>query len=317
MRFLRIGLVLGLAVATAACGSDDDSAATTVPDTARPTTLETTAPSATTTPVTQPPVTTAPAQTTTPATTTPAVTSSPTLVDDKVYFLRDERLVIAHREVPGPAVLRGALTELLAGPTADELASGLVSTVPDGTELRDVNLADGVATVDLSSDYETGGGTLSMTARVAQVVFTATQFANSDRVQFWLEGAPIEYLGGEGIVLGAPLARMDIDRNLTGSVIIDSPAYGASVKSPFTVTGEGDVFEAQFPIEIWANGEQIGGLAPVTAGAWGVWADFEVTITLDAPPGEIELVAYDPGGCGTDPECPEIIRTVVPLTFTG
>ncbi len=136
----------------------------------------------------------------------------------------------------------------------------------------------------------------------------------SDRVLFWLDGEPIEYLGGEGIILDEPQARMDVDRDLSGSVIIDTPAYGATVTSPITVTGEGDVFEGDFPIEVWANGEQVGGIAPVTAGA-GDWADFEVTITVDAPAGPIELVAYDEGGCGTDPECPEIIRTVVPLTL--
>ena len=30
-----------------------------------------------------------------------------------------------------------------------------------------------------------------------------------------------------------------------------------------------------------------------------------------------ELVAYDPGGCGTDPECPPIVKTRVPLTLLG
>ncbi|MGA7757177.1 MAG: hypothetical protein WCA57_04980 [Ilumatobacteraceae bacterium] len=38
--------------------------------------------------------------------------------------------------------------------------------------------------------------------------------------------------------------------------------------NPFTETGESDASEARFPIEVW-NGEQIGGIAPVTAGAWG------------------------------------------------
>ncbi len=106
-----------------------------------------------------------------------------------------------------------------------------------------------------------------------------------------------------------------IDGTISGSVIIDTPAYSATVGNPFTVTGEGDVYEAQFPIEVWANGEQIGGIAPVTAGAWGTWGDFAVTITLDAPAGPIELITYDEGGCGT--ECPPIIKTIIPLTFTG
>ena len=46
-------------------------------------------------------------------------------------------------------------------------------------------------------------------------------------------------------------------------------------------------------------------------------SDFETTITLDAPAGPIELIAYDEGGCGDEPDCPPVIRTVVPLTVAG
>ena len=306
MRLLRIGLVVGFLAAALACGSDNESSNSTTSSTTSATTSSTTS------------STTFTSTTTTPA---PTNTVQPKLVDVKVYFLRDERLVITHRQVPGPAVLRGALNELLAGPTAAERTAGLTSTVPTGTTLLDVNLdvnlVGGLATVDLSSDFGTGGESLPMMARVAQVVFTVTQFDNTDRVQFWMGGEPIESLGGEGLTLSEPQTRAMIDRTISGSVIIDTPAYNATVSNPFTVTGEGDVYEAQFPIEVWANGEQIGGIAPVTAGAWGTWGDFEVTITLDAPVGPIELITYDEGGCGTDPECPPIIKTIIPLTFTG
>ena len=251
-----------------------------------------------------------------PPTTTTTTTPAPALVDVKLYLLRDEQLAIAHRDVAGPAVLREALTELLAGPTPDELASGLGSEVPPGTELLDVALGDGTATVDVSSDFERGGGSLSMTARVAQVVFTATQFDNVDQVRFLMDGVPIEFLGGEGIVLIDPQTRSTTERSLTGGVIVDTPGPGDTVSSPITVTGEGDVFEADFPIEIWANGELITRTIAF-AGAWGDWADFEATITLDAPAGPIELIADGGGGCGDDPECPPTVRTVIPLTFAG
>jgi hypothetical protein len=230
-----------------------------------------------------------------------------------VYLLHEGRLVIAHRQVAGPAVLQGALTALLNGPTAAERAAGLDSAVPAATQLLDAALADGQATVDVTGSYGAGGGSLSMQARVAQVVFTATQFPNVDRVSFRMDGAPVGFLGGEGLDLTAPQTRATTDRSVTGAVLIDTPAPGAVVHSPFTVTGEGDVYEAQFPIEVWSGGRQVGGVAPVSAGAWGSWAPFEVTITVDAPPGPIELVAYDEGGCGTDPECPPIVKTVVPL----
>ena len=325
MKGIRFWLVLGLVAAASACGSGEDSTpATAEPDVTADSDVPTadgpsTTRPATTTPL-EPTTLPEPPPSTVPST-VPSTSAAAGEVDVKVYFLSGERLAIAHRLVAGPELLRQAFEALLAGPTPDERSAGLLSTVPPGTELLDVDLADGVATIDLSSAYASGGGSLSMTTRVAQVVFTATQFATVDRVTFWIDGEPIETLGGEGLMLDGPQSRADIDRSVSGDVIIDTPVVGATVTSPFTVTGEGNVFEAQFPIEVWSGGwgtgELIGGIAPVTAGAWGDWSDFEVTITLDAPAGPIELVAYDEGGCGTGPDCPEIIRTVIPLTFTG
>ena len=217
MRIFRTGLVLGLVLTASACDSTETaspstSAATTVVDA---TTSNSVAP-ATSEPTTTTPITTAPTDsTTTPPTVTTVATETTavpttearTPVDVKVYLLREERLVIAHRNVLGPAVLRAALEELLSGPTVDETAAGLFTIVPIGTELRDLNLADGLATVDLSSEFESGGGSLSMVARVGQVVFTATQFENVDRVEFWLDGEPVEAIGGEGVMVDEPLSR--------------------------------------------------------------------------------------------------------------
>jgi hypothetical protein len=234
-----------------------------------------------------------------------------------VYLLRDERLAISHRDVQGSAVLRAAITELLAGPTPGEQAAGLTSTIPETTTLLGVDLDDGLATIDLSRDFGDGGGSLSMTTRVAEVVFTATQFPNVDRVLFWIDGAPIDSLGGEGLTMDQPWDRIAVGRDISGSVIVDTPSPGATVGTTFTVTGEADVFEAQFPIEVWRDGVMIGGIAPVTGGAWGVWAPFEATITVDATPGPIELVTYDEGGCGDGPECPIPVKTVVPLVLEG
>ena len=308
MRLLRIGLVLGLLAVASACGSDDSestttttsvtSVATTNQATTEPTVTPGTEPSvqSTTATVSSTPTSPTPVPEPVPATiapSPPATPEAPTLIDVKVYFLRGEHLEIAHRQVPGHAVVSGALTELLAGPTSDELAAGLHSEIPAGTTLLDLNLADELATVDLSDDYDDGGGSLSMTARIAQVVFTATQFDNSDRVLFWMEGESIEFLGGEGIVLDEPLARMNVDRAFTGGIIIDTPHPGSTVSSPFTITGEGDVFEADFPIVVRRDGVQIAGPVLGFAGAWGNWDDFEVTITLDADPGPIDVVAWD------------------------
>ncbi|MDW3215010.1 MAG: GerMN domain-containing protein [Ilumatobacteraceae bacterium] len=333
MRVARTCLAIALVAASAACSGDDATSsptstaptvvtASTVVTTSTTPVTTTTDPTTTTTSTadtssTQP--TTATTTTTTPPTTTTSEPAPSTTVaaevDVKVYFLRDEQLVIAHREVTGPAVLRGALTELLTAPTADEVADGLHSEIPAGTELLGVDLVDGLATVDLSSSVEGGGGSLSMTARIAQIVFTATQFPNVDEVLFWLDGEPVTFFGGEGIVLDEPVSRNGIQRTFTGGLLFDTPAYGSTVRSPFVVTGEGDVFEGQFAIEVWADGVQIDTVAPVTAGAWGNWADFTTTVRLDDVSGPIQLIVRDGGGCGTDPECPPAVDTVLPLTL--
>jgi hypothetical protein len=318
MRTLRLGLVLGLLAAASACGNGDDTATGTIPP-------ETTTSSSTTITIespetTEPPATTSPASTAPASTPAPSVTSpDPTLVDVRIYLLRDERLAVTHRQVEGPAVVRNALAELLEGPTDSERTAGLHTEIPDGTTLRDVNLATGLATVDLSRDYEGGGGTLSMTARLAQVIFTATQFDNVDEVLFWLDGAPVEFFGGEGIMLSEAQQRRDVDWSLTKGIIIDTPLPGATVTSPITVTGEADVYEADFPLEVRRNGERIGDVVIVFAGAWGNWADFQTTMSVDAPAGPIELVAVSPVGCTPDsePNCPTDLETIVPLTLTG
>ena len=328
MHVLRVGLVLGLLTVASACGNGDDTAMSTVPPdptATNSTTVTSEPPGAATTPTTETPDTTVPAPGATPTSTAPVSTpapstpsTDPTLVDVRIYLLNGERLAVTHRQVEGPAVLRNALTELLKGPTDSERVAGLHTEIPDGTALRDVKLADGLATVDLSGDYERGGGTMSMMARLAQVIFTATQFDNAAEVLFWLDGAPVDFFGGEGIVLDDAQQRRDVDWALTKGIIIDTPRPGATVTSPITATGEGDVFEADFPMEVRRDGERISDVVIVFAGAWGDWADFETTIPVDATVGPIELVAISPVGCTPDsePNCPTDLETVVELTLT-
>ena len=74
-----------------------------------------------------------------------------------------------------------------------------------------------------------------------------------------------------------------MNREITGSVIFDITRPGTTVRSPFEVSGEGDVYEAQFPMEVWAGGKMIAFVGPVWAGAWGTWGPIKVTVTVDAP----------------------------------
>jgi spore germination protein GerM len=148
---------------------------------------------------------------------------------------------------PGPYVvpvarpvgddIEDALRALLEGVTEDEAGMGLSSTIPEGTSLLGVDVADGVAAVDLSRQFESGGGSLSMMGRVAQIVYTATSFDDVEAVRFLLEGVAIEFLGGEGLIIDEPQTRAGYG-DLTPAILVEEPFWGSTITSPVTISGQ-------------------------------------------------------------------------------
>lgn len=147
---------------------------------------------------------------TAPSTTAPGTTTAPASVPVEVFFVRDERVAPATREVSPPAVARAAMTELLRGPAADEAAAGASTSIPAGTRLLGLRIADRVAEVDLSGEFASGGGSSSMLSRVAQVVYTLTGFPTVGSVRFLIDGERVDSIGGEGVIVDPPLSRADL-----------------------------------------------------------------------------------------------------------
>ncbi len=159
---------------------------------------------------------------TTGATTTTG--TAPAFTSFEVWFARGEQLASARRRhSTTPRVATAALEALLAGPTRGERGSGITTAIPDGTRLLGVSIQAGVATVDLTSQYQSGGGALSMQVRLAQVVYTVTQFPTVRAVRFELDGAPVNVFSSEGIVLDHPVGRSDY-RNLVLGTATSSAA---------------------------------------------------------------------------------------------
>ena len=168
----------------------------------------------------------------------------------KVYFLRDEKVGPAGRTVQTNTPANAAIEALLAGPTSADQAAGLSSTIPAGTKLNSVSIKDGIATVDFSSSFAGGGGSSSMQGRVAEVVYTLTQFHNvTQGVSFELDGQPATTLGGEGLVLDHPQTRADWE-SFTPAILVESPLPGDTLTSPVHVTGTANTFEATFQIRL-------------------------------------------------------------------
>jgi germination protein M len=171
-----------------------------------------------------------------------------------VYFLmHDPRaidfLVPVERMVPlTDDAATAAIRELLAGPTAVEQGGNylgrrgplapLSTAIPSGTRLRSILVQNGVATIDLSGDFGSGGSQAAF--RQAQIVYTLTQFPTVNRVGFRLDGKPMNAIEGhEGTALAVPATRQRyFDQRR--SVFVDQPAWRAAIGDTLLVTGETD-----------------------------------------------------------------------------
>ncbi len=108
-----------------------------------------------------------------------------------------EKLVLEMRDIAKTeGIARAVMQELIAGPSVE---SGLLPTIPVGTELLDINVRpDGVCIVDLSGELIVNhpGGSLNEEMTVYSVVNTLTQFPSIQEVQILVEGQNVETIAG-------------------------------------------------------------------------------------------------------------------------
>ncbi len=229
----------------------------------------------------------------------------PSVTPVRLYFMApgggtpgraDPFLVSVHREIPTtPGIALATLRELIDGPSpADEaLIDGISTAVPDETLVLGVDLVDGLATVDLSREFESGGGSLSMFSRLAQIIYTVTQFPTVDEVQFALDGQPVTVFSNEGLVIDEPGSRSHFV-DLLPTVFVDTPAAGAEVDTPLRMTGMAAVFEATFLYRLeTADGTVLAEGFAMSDNGVG-WGAFDVTLEVDVDaPTEAVLTVWE------------------------
>lgn len=107
------------------------------------------------------------------------------------------------------APLTNNIKLLLEGPNANESNSGCISLIPNGTRLLTAIVKNGIAYLNFSSEFEKNKvGGAGYLAQVQQIVFTSTEFATVNSVQFLIEGKKKETLG-DVVWIGSPLSRAD------------------------------------------------------------------------------------------------------------
>ncbi|MBO8430211.1 GerMN domain-containing protein [Spirochaetes bacterium] len=103
-----------------------------------------------------------------------------------------------------------AISSLILGPTKSEKNAGIYSEIPTGTEILDIDERSSVVIINLSRQFEFGGGTDSVYKRLYQLIKTARR--NTEKpVYLYIEGKQADVIGGDGIMISQPLTENSLD----------------------------------------------------------------------------------------------------------
>ena len=103
-----------------------------------------------------------------------------------------------------------AMKELITGPTKWEKSKGFTSEIPQGTKILSIRESSNSVMIDLSSNFEAGGGAESTYMKVKQIIKTAN--ANTKIPTYlYINGKQANVIGGEGIMIKQPLNERSFD----------------------------------------------------------------------------------------------------------
>lgn len=135
-----------------------------------------------------------------------------------VYFIgqnsnKDEVYKVVKREYNAEkngTKLRYSIESLLKGPTKAEKTKGIYSEVPQGTKLLSLEETPKKIVINLSGDFEQGGGTDGLYKRLYQLIKTSNKNTTLD-VYLYINGKQADVIGGEGIMINQPLSSKSLD----------------------------------------------------------------------------------------------------------
>lgn len=116
-------------------------------------------------------------------------------------------LVLTESGLSEEQQLQQALVRLLKGPANADVASA----IPEGTQLSQVAIKPDGVHVDISKPFTSGGGSVSMQARLGQLIYTASSLQPNVPVWIRVDGEPLTVLGGEGLEVTQPMTRQAFD----------------------------------------------------------------------------------------------------------
>ncbi|MBQ1249359.1 MAG: GerMN domain-containing protein [Selenomonadales bacterium] len=133
---------------------------------------------------------------------------------------KDERNVTVYRASSDGQALVGEVYTVAKTDETIAQALGLLlsepsdsnnwSTIPDGTKVRSIHFANGIARVDFSSEIVKNfrGGSAGELLMVGSIVNTLTEIHGVEKVRIMVNGKQVKTIGGH-VDLSEPLGRME------------------------------------------------------------------------------------------------------------
>lgn len=133
----------------------------------------------------------------------------------KVYFIKsnspeDINFTPVTRSISSDdSPIDASLKELFLGPTKKEQLRGIMTEIPEGTRLVNVESSQDDISVNLSSQFVTGGGSATMQLRYLQLYKTLAAIAPSKKVYLLVDGKNLKTIGGEGLEITQPIMAIN------------------------------------------------------------------------------------------------------------
>ena len=106
----------------------------------------------------------------------------------------------------GQSKFEFATRKLIDGPSKIQKFFNTYSEIPVGTKIIAVIQESDKNIIDLTSEFNTGGGTEGIYKKLNQVIETV--MLNTDKPTYlFINGKQVEVFGGEGIMITQPLSR--------------------------------------------------------------------------------------------------------------
>lgn len=116
---------------------------------------------------------------------------------------------VYHAQTDGTK-LKYSIESLLKGPNKKEKVKGIYSEIPAGTKLISLEEKPDKIIINLSGDFEQGGGTDGLYKRLYQLIKTSNKNTTLD-VYLYINGKQADVVGGEGIMINQPLNEKSLE----------------------------------------------------------------------------------------------------------